>query len=104
MKNKLDLINYVDLLIGEALEHEEFIISEIKKPLPNISKQKLLDIKDTNEEFVDYNKIADEILKSETVDDIEFENNNSIEKDMNFLSTNLAEMTIYIILKFIIIH
>ena len=47
-----------------------------------------MDVNDTKEKFEDYNKIADEIFKSETEDDIERENNHSIEKETNSMNSN----------------
>lgn len=40
-KYNINLINYVDLLISEVMCHEEYIISETKKPLQKLSKNKL---------------------------------------------------------------
>ena len=44
-KKNLNLVNYVDILINESIEHEDYIISETKKPLPILSKTKLKDNK-----------------------------------------------------------
>ena len=42
-KNKLNLITYVDILINEVIEHEDYIITETKKSLKKLSKNKLVD-------------------------------------------------------------
>ena len=37
-KNELNLITYVDILMNEVIEHEDYIITETKKPLQKLSK------------------------------------------------------------------
>ena len=68
------MVNYVDLLINEVMDHEEYIITETKKPLQKISKNKLLNIDVNLKDIVDYLEIADDILNySFENDNLEFE-------------------------------
>ena len=57
-KYNLNLVNYVDLLISEVMDHEEYIIAETKKPLQKLSQNKLDNIELNLKENVEYLEIG----------------------------------------------
>ena len=86
-KHNLNLVNYVDLLISEAMGHEEYIITETKKPLQKLSKNKLENIDLNLEVNNEYLEIADDIMKDSFENDIL----ESEEKNINLYLNNLNE-------------
>ena len=81
-KYNLNLVNYVDLLISEVMDHEEYIISETKKLLQKLSQNKLNNNDVNLEENVEYLEIADDILN------YSFENDN-LESEEKNIDVNL---------------
>ena len=85
-KRQLNLVNYVDILINESIDHEEYIITEMKKPLKKESNHKLNPNTINLEENNFYMEIADDILNYSIENDseeIENINLNLIQKYQN---------------------
>ena len=85
-KRQLNLVNYVDILINVSIDHEEYIITEMKKPLKKESNHKLNPNTINLEENNFYMEIADDILNYSIENDseeIENINLNLIQKYQN---------------------
>ena len=87
-KRQLNLVNYVDILINQSVEHEEYIITEMKKPLLKGSYQKLNPNTIKLEKNNFYLEIAEDILNYSIENDSEEIENINLNLDKKYQNEN----------------
>ena len=87
-KRQLNLVNYVDILINESIEHEEYIITEMKKPLQKVTNKKLNPKTIKLEENNFYMEIAEDILNYSIENDSEEIENINLNLEQKYQNEN----------------